>query len=136
VENTLKWAMGNPEAHCRVGHFMPVEWERDFCISVGSNFAKRVNEPRWKQLQDVLVEYKGVTAWAHGHHMQFLAYRDTIAPFITRNPLVLDNQHFFNVPVDEAGYLQLTTHKRTAVHIGNEIDPSVVKIYEDWNARE
>jgi glycosyltransferase involved in cell wall biosynthesis len=136
ISSNLKWAESEPEAHVRTGKLIPDEWERDFCASVGRNWDKHKANPMWQMLQDTQIEYKGVTAWAHGHHMQFLAYRDTIAPFITRLPVMLDNKKLFNIPVDEAGYLQLTTLKRTAVHIGNVIDPSIVKIWDEWKVRE
>ena len=132
ITHTVNWAQNDKECKIRSGRLVPLDWEKDFCISVGKNWDKYKSNPDFNAIQDVLIEYKNIYAWAHGHHMQFLAYRDVIAPFITRLPVLLDNKLLFNIPVDSAGLLQLTTHSRTAVHIGNVIDPSVVRIFESW----
>jgi glycosyltransferase involved in cell wall biosynthesis len=136
VASTLAWAAVTPGVTVRSGKLIPDAWEQDFCKSVGRDWQKHRTATRFNMLNDTLIEYNGVRAWGHGHHMQFLAYRDVIAPFLKRGEVLLDNKHLFNVPVDDAGYLQLTTHKRTAVHIGNEIDQSIVNIQKEWEARE
>ena len=135
VQHTINWALSTKECKVRVGQIIPKEWEHDYCISVGKDWDKYRADPHWQQVQDYEIEYKDVFAYAHGHHMQFLAYRDIIAPFVKRLPVMLDNKYLFNIPVDEAGLLQLTTQKRTAIHIGNVIDESIVRINEEWKVR-
>ena len=135
VQHTIDWAMGNKECRVKFGHLVPKEWEKDFCISVGRDYKRYTSDPRWQKLLDFEIEYHGVFAYAHGHHMQFLAYRDTIAPFVKRLPVLLDNKYLFNIPIDDAGLLQLTTQRRTAIHIGNVIDPSITRIHEEWKVR-
>jgi glycosyltransferase involved in cell wall biosynthesis len=111
------------------GKLIPAEWERDWAVSVGAD-----PDTYTCPLDDLLLEYRGVKAWAHGHHMQMLCYRDVIEPFLVPNEYLL-NLNKFNVHVGEAGLLQLTTHERTAVHIGNVIDPTIERIAREWGMR-
>lgn len=132
IDSNLTWQKANQETvKMYSGELMPPIYAEDFARSIGSSpeRVKRLGE----QFQDILFEYKGVKAWAHGHHMQFLAYRDVIAPFIKRNFVYLENSHLFNLDPDAAGLLNLTTYRRTAVHIGNEIDDSIQRIYREMN---
>lgn len=105
---------------------IPLEWERDFCASVGLDFAKY--KPSWNQ---TWLEYQGVKAWAMGHHMQMLCPRSVIAPFLLPTKELIE---FWDIAkrISQAGHLQLTTFDRTAVHIGNRIDQTIRDIARDW----
>ncbi len=64
----------------RRGKIIPEDWVKDACASVGQDYTS----VSWglKNVNDILVEYKGVLAFAQGHHMQFIAKRKVIAPFM------------------------------------------------------
>jgi hypothetical protein len=130
IGSNLEWGRSND---ClTTGRLIPDEWENDFCISVGRDSAGHRRNTSAEQ--DFSLECNGVKAWAHGHHMQFLGRRDVIEQFIEarRSDTYLDDAHSFNIAIDQAGLLNLTTYDRTALHIGNLIDPSIERIRRDW----
>ena len=126
---TQEWAMKEPGCKVWKGRILTnAQWEDDFCVSIGSRpgiYEERGSFP-W---DDWLLEYKGVKAWGHGHHMMLTAFRDRIEPFLLPSETLIDLANF-NVRIGEAGYLQLTTYDRTCCHIGNTIDETIVKAQE------
>lgn len=110
----------------KFGDIIPIDWECDWCYSIGKN-----PKCHKKTQVDVLLEYRGVKAWAQAHHMQMLCSREKIAPFLKPVRFLIDFWDIAN-EISEAGYLQLTTYERTAIHIGNVIDPSIKKIAKEW----
>jgi glycosyltransferase involved in cell wall biosynthesis len=107
------------------GKFIPDEWARDYCLSVERDPEEYARATA--SVDDILFEYHGVKAWAHGHHMQFLGYRKTLAPFLVKSPFLLNDAiKTFDVPMDEAGVLRLTTYARTSRHLGNVLDENVI----------
>ncbi len=113
-------------AKLQTGRLIPEKWEADYCLSVQRDIAQHMTTTALEQ--DALVEYKGVKAWAHGHHMQFMGYRDVVKKFLFQTPLYLADVRKHNRDLDAAGYLNLTTFERTAVHIGNVIDENIREI--------
>jgi hypothetical protein len=126
VRSTFDWAMNEPACHVWKGRILTAEqWEDAFCVSLGSKpgIYEQAGSFRW---DDWLLEYKGVPAWGHGHHMMLTAYTDIIKPFMLPSRTLIDLAHF-NVRIGEAGYNQLTTYDRTCCHIGNMIDDTIVQ---------
>ena len=109
--------------------FIPEQWESDWCYSIGKK-----PEGHKPTQQETYLEYKGIKAWAQAHHMQMLCPRDTIAPFLKPTKNLVD---FWDIAdeISKAGYLQLSTFERTALHIGNVIDPSIERIVREWQKR-
>jgi glycosyltransferase involved in cell wall biosynthesis len=133
IDSNKEFGASQPGVKMLDGHLIPDAWERDYCLSVGkpmADHAKAMSE------KDYLLEYKGIKAWAHGHHMQFMGHRDTIARALFTTDLLLDDGRKFNVILDKAGYLNLTTYERTAVHIGNVIDENIREIQESMRGKE
>jgi len=112
------------------GDLIPAQWQRDAAASIGLSCA----DWNWnyKNIQDVLLSYQSVKAWNHAHHFQFTGKRGAVAPALFTTSKLLDDGKRFNQHVADAGYLQLCTFRRTAVHIGNVIDEGVKKIHADW----
>jgi glycosyltransferase involved in cell wall biosynthesis len=112
------------------GKLIPEQWVKDACASVGQDYTAA----SWgmHNIDDVLVEYKGLKAWNHAHHMQFIGKREIVKPFLVPNKFMLGNGRGFNEAIMKAGYLQLTTARRTAIHIGNLIDPRLREIMKEW----
>lgn len=100
---------------------IPQGWEDDFSCSIGYPVDRSI-----RRNDEILIESNGVKAWAHGHHMQFLAYRDTIDPFLKSDSRYLLEPEDLSERIDAAGWLQLTTFERSARHIGNQIDQEMV----------
>ncbi len=123
IDNTVAWAEKN--ATVTRGKLLPKQWEDDFAVSLGCDPLAMERENTW---DDILVEYKGVKAWAHGHHMEMLCYTDRIYPHLFKTETIF-NFTKFNIRVGEAGLMQLTTFDRTAIHIGNIIDQTVKDAY-------
>jgi glycosyltransferase involved in cell wall biosynthesis len=122
------------EAKVSRGKLIPDQWLKDACQSVGQDYTSAM----WgmRQIDDVLVEYNGVKAWNHAHHMQFIGKTQIVKPFLKQNKFLLGNGREFNGDIMQAGYLQLTTHRRTAVHIGNFIDTRLREIMKEWQVIE
>lgn len=122
-ETTKKWAKENGKLE--VGKFISEEEDFDFCTSIGREY------PWHKDYTEKDVEnrvtYSGITAYCVAHHCQFMAYAGRIVPFCVRTETYMHDEKPFDIVVDNAGYLQLTTVQRYARHIGNVIDTKVAK---------
>lgn len=131
VDGTWEWARKEPHAKTWIGRdLIPYEWTQDWSVSLGGKPDSYKNSPALAHDQ-MLIEYKGVKAWAHGHHLQFLARRDVILPHFALPKTIIDLDHF-NIRIGQAGLYQFCTFKRTVVHIGNRVDDSVKRIAETW----
>jgi glycosyltransferase involved in cell wall biosynthesis len=116
IQSNLAFAK-RPDVTLRTGRLIPDEYEADYAISIGMKPEEHAK--RSQQEIDFLLEHKGVKAWAHGHHMQFTAYRKTILPFLSHSNMFLADQRPFDIAIDGMGLLRLTTFKRTVRHLGN-----------------
>jgi len=117
------------------GQIIPEQWIKDACASVGVDYAVTMAF-QLRGVNDVLLELNGVKAFNHGHHMQLLAKRDIIKPFFEPSKFFLAHGRKLNEDVMAAGMLQLTTFRRTALHIGNLVDPRIREIVAEWNGKK
>lgn len=101
------------------GRLIPDEYEREYCLSIGCKCGR--HEKAYIGREDVLLEYKGVKAWAHGHHFQFTCYREAMKPYFTANNYYMHPAKDIDVNIDKAGFMRLTTYKRTVYHMGNKL---------------
>lgn len=119
-KNTLQWAasIGILEK----GNFIPDEWERDFCVSIGRDYvAHRLSVPN---NDDYRVTYKGLQALCTSHHCQFIGRAGVIGSVLHYDGLAMGAEREFDVALDTFG-LRLATTKRLARHIGNVIHPEL-----------
>lgn len=130
TSSNIRFAETTPGATIKTGRYIPDIYERDFCASVGRPYLGHAAATMAEN--DILLEYKGVKAWGHGHHMQQLGPADTIrgCQFCTEN--LLDNGKLYNEWIDRQGLMNLTTYRRTAVHIGNVLDARILEIQNEW----
>ena len=65
----------------------------------------------------------------HGHHMQFLAKRESVLKFLPdcNNKMMKTAASPWNKAIDAAGLLQITTSDRVCRHIGNILDESIIE---------
>lgn len=114
TQHTQEWA----KKHGKVtyGKFISPEHDWQFARSIG------MQQPTWNDIDDTLIEYNGMKAYATSHHCQFVTrVRDLV------NIVEFDNQgsadeHPFDQKIDDAGLLRLATVERTAYHLGNVLD--------------
>jgi glycosyltransferase involved in cell wall biosynthesis len=122
-DSTKAWAKANGKVE--VGKFISEEEDFDFCTSIGREYDWQ------KEYTKIDVEhrvnYNGVQAYCMGHHCQFMAYANRIIPFCVRSESCMHDEKPFDIAIDQAGYLQLTTTTRYARHIGNYVDKKVEK---------
>ncbi len=137
TEETKKWA-GNNNAlnkHLRHNHanphllidaiveqgrFIPDEWERDYCESVGRDY-QSYSAVTWGA-PDTRITYKGVSAYAMSQHAQFVCYPERIEPLIEWTDRAMSDEIPFDKAVDAAGLLRLATVERYCRHIGNVLE--------------
>jgi hypothetical protein len=114
---TKEWAFSTVGAQVERGHFIPDEWERDYCDSVGRDFTQYIAATQ--QLQDTRITYKGVQAYATSQHCQFVCYPERVEPLIPWTDRAMNDEIPFDKAVDAAGLLRLSTVERYTRHMGN-----------------
>jgi hypothetical protein len=122
-ENTIRWAQKN--AIAEVGKFIPEQWDRDFCDSIERPYA--VQKQGTVNDYDTRITYNGRQAYATGHHCQFIAFNDRIAHYCVWNDAAMGEEKTFDISIDQAGLLRLTTVERLSRHIGNVLDVSILQ---------
>jgi len=129
-KKTLKWA--DNRHILSKGKFIPVQYDKDFCTSIGREYeyqrATTVND--W----DYKITYKGIEAYAVAHHCQFIAYAGVIAPFCKFDYDAMGDEKPFDIAVDNAGLLRLTTIERYTRHIGNRLDDDLIELEKGGHA--
>lgn len=115
---TKQWGM--TRARMETGRFIPEEWDRDFCTSIGRDYQWHVEYT--KNDKDYRITYQGKQAYAVAHHCQFVCEAGKIAPFVRFTSEAMSDDKIFDNAVDGAGYLRLTTIDRYVRHIGNVLD--------------
>jgi hypothetical protein len=121
-KSTLKWAQDN--ARLIAGRFIPDEWDRDFCTSIGRNYDWHKNYTATDR--DYLIEYEGMRAYATAHHCQFIAYAGRIDYIVQWDSEALSDERKFDRAIDDDMLLRLTTTERLVRHIGNVLEPEFV----------
>ena len=104
------------------GKLISEEDQRLFALGLGRPW--ETYKRQTVSMNDYLLEWDGMKAWMHGHHCQFITFREDIFPLMERSKLILDRERDWETKLDAAGYLRLTTFERSSFHVGNEIDGS------------
>ena len=117
-KRTLEWAQNH--ANLNVGKFIPEEYDRDFCTSIGRDYAFHLTYTDADK--DYLITYRGKQAYGVAHHCQWIGYAGVMAPFCRWDLDAMGDEKPFDNAVDEAGLLRLTTVTRYTRHIGNKLD--------------
>lgn len=115
--STLAWAQEN--ATLEQGRFLPETWEADYALSIGST-PERIANITANQ-QDYRVTYEGMTAYAQAQHCQMVCYAGRIAPFCVADGSAVGDERPFDLAIDAAGLLRLTTTKKYVRHLGNRL---------------
>jgi hypothetical protein len=115
VESTLDWAQANAEIES--GRFVSDEDELDFAHSLGKSWEEHQREVGY--LADIRITYKNVSALVGAKHWQYVCYSGRIAPLIQWTGEAMAKQRPFDLAIDAAGLLRLSTVRRYTRHIGN-----------------
>lgn len=116
--NTKAW--GRSHAKYETGRFIPEEWDRDFCTSIGRDYKWHLEYT--KADLDHRITYREMSAYAVAHHCQFICEAGKIVPFTRFDRDAMADEKPFDNAVDAAGLLRLTTVERYVRHIGNVLD--------------
>jgi hypothetical protein len=80
---------------------------------------------------DIRLEFRGVEAYAAGHHSQWVGKAGVIAPHVGHRTGAMGNERLFESATDNAGLLRLTTVKRVTRHIGNVLDEELEALWRE-----
>lgn len=127
-QHTLEWGQRFASKFER-GKFISPEEDRDFCTSVGRDYAYQMSYTR--NDYETKLTFRGVEAYATGHHAQWLGRAGVIAPLLRYDKDAMGCERPFEQAVDMAGLLRLTTVKRYTRHIGNVLDKDLEELWQN-----
>lgn len=116
-----KWAFDHAKV---ITTTLPESWQTDFYISRGM-------PDRKDRGNACLCEYAGARGWVCALDQQFLGHKDVLRKFYDHESPILFDTSQLNERVAQAGYMTLSTEKRTGIHIGNVIDDTVIRAAEE-----
>ena len=115
---TLEWA--RKFAKVEEGKFIPEEWDKDFCTSIGRDYNWHLNYTR--NDMDYRITYREMSAYAFAHHCQFICRVKALANLMHFTTEAMSDDKPFDWAVDNSGVLRLTTINRYTRHMGNVMD--------------
>ena len=136
THSTTQWAEENPEVDSQRGNLIPREILDEFWKSVGlldnegHEGGTTLLEARELQ-SDLLLSLQNVSAFVGTSHMQYLVSREAIESLSMRwaDKAMMSKGETVDRPLDESGFLRLSTPEACVYHIGNVIT-------EDWLLQE
>jgi len=114
----------------------PKEWGESWSVNLGKEpdwWAKQAKTQNYKQY---LLEYKGVKAFSGAQSISFVFRKSILkemAPL--REKTFVGDDGMWRKAIDDLGYMQLSTYRKTADHIGNVIDDFWKKKAEQYGIR-
>lgn len=120
IDSTLDWARSTAGVELETGRFIPDRWEYDYCLSIGRDYLHHLEESALDV--DYRIKYRGLSAYAMAHHMQFICYAGALSGLQLWSNRAMRQELPFDLAVDRLGLLRLTTTERLAVHIGNVLN--------------
>ena len=134
--STVRWAEETQEVDSQKGDLIAREVLDEFWQSVGlsgsEGHEKAGTLRRARELQsDHLLSLRNVSAFVGASHMQYLVSRSAIEalPMAWTNKLMMSKDTTVDEPLDQSGFLRLSTPEACVYHIGNMIT-------EDWLRQE
>jgi len=108
-------------AELKAGKFIPEEWIRDWALSTGRRPEQEIEAAA--PIEEFVIEYKGLSAFAAANHDQFLAPKQVIRQCLPAewSGKLMGGMLEMDESVNRAGYLRLSTRLRTAQHLGNRL---------------
>ena len=108
-------------AELKAGKFIPEEWISDWALSTGRRAIQEIEAAT--AIEEFVIEYKGLFAFAAANHDQFLAPKEAIQRCLPPqwSGKLMGGMLELDEAVNRAGYLRLSTRLRTAQHLGNRL---------------
>lgn len=105
----------------KAGKFVPEEWIRDWAFSTGRNPEQELAAAA--AIEEYVIEYEGLSAFAAANHDQFLAPKHVIQQCLPAewSGKLMGEMLELDEAVNQAGYLRLSTRQRTTQHLGNRL---------------
>lgn len=121
VSATLKYAE-SPDVHSEKGNLIDRDLEQHYVDQTGRTWERYQEEI--DGLEDVLLTYKGVTAFASAGHYQMTVPRSAILRALPANwsGNLMGQMRNLDIAIDELGLLRLCTTPPTIRLLGNQID--------------
>jgi len=130
--NTKRWAQRT--AMIEYGKFIPEQYDRDFCTSIGRDYAYQVDYTR--EDNDVLITFQGHKAYGVAHHCQWIGYSHVMKNLVIADRDAMGDEKPFDWAVDNSGLLRLTTTQRYTRHIGNVLDDELRELWQGKRKRK
>ena len=126
---TVQWGKKEGRAKIEHGRFISDEEEKDFCRSIGRDWKWHKNYS--VNDEDIRLTFKGVQAYATGHHCQWIGYVDRLKDLVLFDNEAMADERIFERAINDAGLLRLTTCERTTRHIGNVLEYKVEEVWQN-----
>jgi glycosyltransferase involved in cell wall biosynthesis len=126
VESNLRLAKEDPRFLLSRGHTIPERWESEWAESYGRDPVLHLK--KLQDMEDILIEYQDVKAYAAANHNQFLAPKEVIIQFLPSewSGRLMGQMHELDINLDAGGYLRLSTVDRTTRHMGNVVSSTMI----------
>lgn len=124
TESVMAFA-GQPGVEARRGLLIPRAWEEEYIEN--SNRTWESYQAEIAGLEDLLLCYEGVEAFASAHHFQFVASKKVILEALPGDwsGQLMGQMSELDARVDQMGYLRLSTRQQT-VHLMGNLVPELV----------
>ncbi len=123
--STLAWAEANPEVKISRGVLQSWDDYRAHVLSLG--FSEEKAQRTYPQGEDILLEYRGLEAFAGAAHFQFVAPKavlEEVLPFPMS--IAMGDARILDQRINEKGYLRLCLRRRYVEHMGNVPSPEIL----------
>ncbi len=133
IQSNIRLAQSDPEVSLSYGKRIPEQWEREWAIALGNDpegFLQQVHD-----IQDIVVERRGVRAYATACHNQFLSPKSVMQKFLQGKwtGRLMGGLNELDNTIDADGYLRLTTIERTTRLIGNVVGSALIEEANRFN---
>ena len=131
IQSTRAFAQGG-QAEARSGYIIPPEMEQHYIDSMGRTAESYAEEVAG--LDDLLLTYRGLQAFASAGHHQFVAPRRVILQALPQEweGHLMGRMKDMDATVDRLGYLRLSTAVYRTRLLGNVISPEMAALAAEY----
>lgn len=127
TQSNIRLAESDPQVSLTRGHRIPKHWELEWAESYGRD--SKAHLEAIHTMQDIVLERRGVEAFAVANHNQFVTPKQVITKLLPAewSGRLMGEMNELDNAVDGGGYLRLSTIERTTKHMGNMVSPAMAK---------
>ncbi|MGH2606542.1 MAG: glycosyltransferase family A protein, partial [Anaerolineales bacterium] len=121
IASALRRAEADPEIRLARGQWIPETWELEWAVALGKDPVAYLE--RVRSIEELMLEMRGVRAYATACHNQFVAPKEVLARALAGDwpERLMGGLNDLDNAIDGAGCLRLTTVERTTKLIGNVV---------------